>query len=130
MRGSGPYWPSGVKGASLEIGKESEPYALHVKGQEMAIHEPRGKFGVALSFALSPTGADHVEAPHDTSFVADNALLESIKPLGEIEPVSATELGPRKVSQFVHTQQVFSLYNSLGESVISRRSPIRLIPSP
>jgi len=41
-------------------------------------------------------------------------LLESIKPLGEIEPVPATELGPRKVCQFAHTQQVFSFYNSLG----------------
>ena len=112
--GFGDILARGVKGASRAIGKESEPYALHVKGQEMAIHEPRGKFGVGLSFALSPTGADHIEIPHDTSFVADNALLESIKPLGEIEPVSATELGPRKVCQFAHTQQVFSFYNSLG----------------
>ena len=112
--GFGALLAKGVKVASREIGKESEPYALHVKGQEMAVHEPRGKFGVALSFALSPTGADHVEAPHDTSFTADNGIFEGIKPLGEIEPLPATELGPRKVSQFAHTQQVFSLYNSLG----------------
>ena len=112
--GFGDILARGVKGASRAIGKESEPYALHVKGQEMAVHEPRGKFGVGLSFALSPTGADHIEIPHDTSFVADNALLEGIKPLGEIEPVPATELGPRKVCQFAHTQQVFSFYNSLG----------------
>ncbi len=112
--GFGEILARGVKAASQEIGKESEPYALHVKGQEMAVHEPRGKFGVALSFALSPTGADHIEAPHDTSFTGDNALLESIKPLGEIEPLPATALGPKKVSQFAHTQQVFSLYNSLG----------------
>jgi aldehyde:ferredoxin oxidoreductase len=112
--GFGDILARGVESASLEIGKESEPYALHVKGQEVAVHEPRGKFGVGLSFALSPTGADHIEIPHDTSFVADNALLEAIKPLGEIEPLSATELGPRKVCQFAHTQQIFSFYNSLG----------------
>jgi len=112
--GFGDILADGVKRASQKIGKESEPYALHVKGQEVALHEPRGKFGVGLSFALSPTGADHIEIPHDTSFVADNALLESIKPLGEIEPMSATELGPRKVCQFAHTQQICSLYNSLG----------------
>lgn len=112
--GFGDLLAEGVRSASAKIGSESEPYALHVKGQEMAVHEPRGKFGVALSFALSPTGADHIEVPHDTSFVADNALLDSINPLGEIEPISATELGPRKISQFAHTQQVFSLYNSLG----------------
>jgi len=112
--GFGDILAKGVKWASQIIGKESEPYAMHVKGQEVAVHEPRGKFGVGLSFALSQTGADHIEIPHDTSFVADNALLESIKPLGEIEPISATELGPRKVCQFAHTQQVFSFYNSLG----------------
>ncbi len=112
--GFGDVLAGGVRSASQKIGKESEPYALHVKGQEVALHEPRGKFGVGFSFALSPTGADHVEIPHDTSFVADNVLLDGIKPLGEIEPMSATELGPRKVCQFAHTQQVFSLYNSLG----------------
>ncbi|MCF8129901.1 MAG: aldehyde ferredoxin oxidoreductase family protein [Deltaproteobacteria bacterium] len=112
--GFGDILANGVKSASQKIGKESEPYALHVKGQEVAVHEPRGKFGVGFSFALSPTGADHIEIPHDTSFVADNALLESIKPLGEIEPLSATELGPKKVCQFAHTQQICSLYNSLG----------------
>ncbi len=113
-QGFGDLLASGVKRASEVIGKESEPYALHVKGQEVAVHEPRGKFGVGLSFALSPTGADHIEIPHDTSFTADNALLESIKPLGEIEPLPATELGPKKVCQFAHTQQICSLYNSLG----------------
>ena len=27
------------------------------------MHDPRGKTGVALSYALSPTGADHMETP-------------------------------------------------------------------
>jgi aldehyde:ferredoxin oxidoreductase len=112
--GFGDVLARGVRKASLLIGEESVPYALHVKGQEMAVHEPRGKFGVALSFALSPTGADHIEVPHDTSFVAENVLTDSIKPLGEIEPIPATELGPKKVSQFAHTQKIFSLFNSLG----------------
>ena len=112
--GFGVMLAKGVKRASLEIGKGSEPYAMHVKGQEAALHDPRGKYAVGFSFALSPTGADHIEAPHDTSFVADNVLLDAIKPLGETEPMSATEMGPRKVCQFVHTQQVFSFFNSVG----------------
>lgn len=112
--GFGAVLAKGVKGASREIGKGSEPYAMHVKGLEAPLHDPRGKYAVGFSFALSPTGADHIEAPHDTSFVADNALLDAIKPLGEIEPMSATEMGPRKVCQFAHTQQVFSFFNSVG----------------
>lgn len=112
--GFGKILSKGVKSASLEIGRGSEKFAMQVKGQEAALHDPRGKYAVAFSFALSPTGADHVEAPHDTSFVADNLLLEGIKPIGEIEPMSATEMSPRKVRQFVHTQQVFSFFNSVG----------------
>ena len=29
------------------------------------MHDPRGKKSLALAYALSPTGADHMEAPHD-----------------------------------------------------------------
>ncbi len=35
------------------------------------MHDPRGKTGVALSYALSPTGADHMETPHDGSFAGE-----------------------------------------------------------
>jgi len=51
----------GVKRAAEKIGKGSEKFAMHVKGQELPMHEPRGKVGMYLSFATSPTGADHVE---------------------------------------------------------------------
>jgi aldehyde:ferredoxin oxidoreductase len=39
----------GVKRAAVTIGKEAEAFALHVKGQEIPMHEARGKQG--LSFA-------------------------------------------------------------------------------
>jgi aldehyde:ferredoxin oxidoreductase len=112
--GFGDILADGVKRASQKIGKGSEEFAMHIKGMEMALHDPRGKYGVGLGFALSPTGADHIEAPHDPSFAADGVMLDSVKPLGITEPMSPTELGPKKVCQFAHTQQIFSFYNSLG----------------
>ena len=87
---------------------------MHIKGLEIPLHDPRGKYAVGLSFALSPTGADHIEAPHDTAFVTDNVMLDAMKPVGVIEPMSATEMGPEKVSQFAHTQKIFSFNNSAG----------------
>ncbi len=114
LEGFGNLLAKGVKRAAREIGNGCEKYAMHVKGQEVAVHEPRGKYGVAFSYAVSPTGADHIEAPHDTSFVADNLFLESIEPIGEFEPMPSTEMSTRKVRQFLHTQQVYSFFNSLG----------------
>jgi aldehyde:ferredoxin oxidoreductase len=112
--GFGDILAEGVRRAAEKIGKGAERYAMHIKGLEAPLHDPRGKYGVGLSFALSPTGADHIEAPHDTSFVTDNIMLNAMKPLGVLEPMSATEMGPEKVFQFAHTQKVFSFNNSLG----------------
>ena len=112
--GFGEMLAEGVERASQKVGKGSEAYAMHIKGMEMPLHDPRGKYAVGMSFALSPTGADHIEAPHDTSFTVDGVMLDAIKPLGIIEPMSATEMGPEKVRQFTHTQQIFSCFNSLG----------------
>jgi aldehyde:ferredoxin oxidoreductase len=104
----------GVKIAAARIGKGAEKFALHVKGQELPMHDPRGKTGQGLSFAVSPTGADHIEAPHDTPFGAPGPMMSRIAPLGLLEPVPALELGPRKVRNFTYLQFVWSLYNSLG----------------
>jgi len=102
----------GVKRASEKIGKGSEKYAFHIKGQEIPMHDPRGKTGVGLSYALSPTGADHVETPHDGSFVGDG--LSFIKPLGVLESPVPETLDEAKVSFFRQGQLAWSLNNVLG----------------
>jgi len=112
--GFGDILADGVQRAAQKIGKGAEKYALHIKGQELPMHDPRGKHGLVLSYATSPTGADHVEAPHDTTFIADNPMLYAVKPIAIFEPITALELGPKKVRYFVHTQQIWSFFNSLG----------------
>ena len=63
--GIGDLLADGAKRAAARIGRGAERFALHVKGQELPMHEPRGKVGLGLAYAISPTGADHVEADHD-----------------------------------------------------------------
>ena len=46
--------------------------------------------------------------------VAEGWVLQEAKPAGVLEPMSATELGSRKIHQFVHTQHIYSSFNSLG----------------
>lgn len=112
-KGFGDLLAEGVKVASEKIGKGAEQYAMHVKGLPLPLHEPRGKVGLALAYALSPTGADHLETPHDPLF-ASQAGLEYIKPLGITEPLSPYDLSPRKVRMFAYLQHLYNLFNSIG----------------
>ena len=113
-RGLGDLLAEGVKRAAEKLGGEAKKYALHIKGQELPLHDPRGKFGVGLGFAVSPTGADHIESAHDPFFQQMGPGLESVSPLGILEPVSALEAGPQKIRLFRHTQLIWNLWNCIG----------------
>jgi aldehyde:ferredoxin oxidoreductase len=60
--GFGDLLAEGVRKLSEHIGKESGRFAMHVKGMEFPGYEPRGAFGSALSYAVSPRGACHRRA--------------------------------------------------------------------
>ena len=60
--GFGDLLAEGVRKLSEHIGKGSERFAMHVKGMEFPGYEPRGAFGSALSYAVSPRGACHRRA--------------------------------------------------------------------
>jgi aldehyde:ferredoxin oxidoreductase len=112
--GLGQLLGEGVRLAAQKIGKGAQRFALHVKGQELPMHEPRGKKSLALAYAISPTGADHMEAPHDPMYEGFHPDGHPLGVLGLIEPVKSLDLGPRKVRAFYETQKVWSLYNSVG----------------
>jgi aldehyde:ferredoxin oxidoreductase len=112
--GFGDLLAEGVARAAAKIGRGAEDYALHVKGQELPMHEPRGKASLTLAYALSPTGADHCEAVHDLFYEKWGRNLRKLAPLGLLEPMPISDLGPKKVRAFYYLQQLWSLYNSLG----------------
>jgi len=108
--GLGDVLAEGVMRASEKIGKGAERYALHVKGKEIPMHEPRGKTGLALQYALSPSGADHLQAAHDPSF---ERSVENIQPLGILETVDRLSLRPEKVRLFKYLHLWWSLLDCL-----------------
>lgn len=113
LEGIGAILARGVAYAAKEFGSGAEKYAMHVKGQELPMHEPRGKVGVGIQYAISPTGADHMEVPHDTSFTVYGLALDSVKPLGLLEPIDPFDLSSKKVRFFYYTQKIWSLYNCI-----------------
>jgi aldehyde:ferredoxin oxidoreductase len=61
-RGFGDILAEGVRRMAAHVGKGSERFAMHVKGMEFPGYDPRGAFGSALSYAVSPRGACHRRA--------------------------------------------------------------------
>ena len=61
-RGFGDVLAEGVRKIAAVVGNDSERFAMHVKGMEFPGYEPRGAFGAALSYAVSPRGACHRRA--------------------------------------------------------------------
>ncbi|MFN8495829.1 MAG: aldehyde ferredoxin oxidoreductase family protein [Caldilineaceae bacterium] len=112
--GFGDILADGVKRAAARIGRGAEKFALHVKGQELPMHEPRGKTSLTLAYALSPTGADHMEAIHDPSFEGLGTMDNGLSEAGLIEPVDRMDMGPKKVQTFFYAQAIWSLYNCIG----------------
>ncbi|MCJ7613166.1 aldehyde ferredoxin oxidoreductase family protein [Candidatus Bathyarchaeota archaeon] len=94
-QGLGTLLAEGTKRAAEQIGNGAEEFAVHVKGQEVPMHDPRLKRGEALGYAVSPTGADHVHNIHDTFLYPK--LPNSYHSLGVLEAVPIEDFGPKKV---------------------------------
>ena len=64
------------------------------------MHDPRGKVGLGIGYAISPTGADHVHNMHDTQFATEGSDLDGLRELGVQEPLPSLDLSPAKVRMF------------------------------
>ena len=101
--GLGDILADGVARAADRIGKGAEEFALHVKGQEIPMHEPRYKQGLGISYAISPKGADHTFGTHDNVYASEGPQLEDFKALGVLEPLAVDDLSPAKVKMVVYS---------------------------
>ena len=100
--GLGDLLAEGVKRASEKIGKDSERFAMHVKGQEIPMHEPRFKKALGVGYAVSPTGADHMHNIHDTSLAPGSQEMEVFAELGILEPIPLEKLCPGKIRALIY----------------------------
>jgi len=113
--GFGDLLADGTRRASQVIGQGSEFFAMNVKGEEMAMHDPRGKVGVGLGYAVSETGADHLVSYHDTMIVnAESVPFKGAMPLGITEAMPARELSSRKAAAYATLESWSSLGKVIG----------------
>ncbi|RMF91199.1 MAG: aldehyde ferredoxin oxidoreductase [Methanobacteriota archaeon] len=124
--GVGRLLSQGVARAAEEIGGRAKELAMHVKGLETPLHDPRRKGSLALAYSLSPTGADHLQGEHDHPFSKKGLYLERLAPLGINKPLVPESLDQEKVRFFVLTQRWNSAGNCIGICNFAR-GPIRVL---
>jgi len=94
-QGLGALLSEGSRLAAKQIGRGSEDFAVHVKGLEVPMHDPRLKQGMGLHYSVHPSGADHVSGVHDT-LLEKGPQFEEWSAIDANESIPSTELSPRK----------------------------------
>jgi aldehyde:ferredoxin oxidoreductase len=114
-RGVGELLALGSRRIAEQVGGEALTFAMQVKGLEMAMHEPRGKVGVALGYATNEAGADHLVAFHDGVFVnPESVSFRGARGIGITEPAGALDLGETKVRNWYVGERWNSAEKVLG----------------
>jgi aldehyde:ferredoxin oxidoreductase len=113
--GFGDLLAEGSKRAAEKIGKGAMDFAQQVKGQEIAMHEPRGKYNVGMGYAVSEIGADHLVVAHDTMFTNSDGLpFKNAAPLGIKKAEEARSLNEEKIHQYFILENWNSFENVVG----------------
>ncbi len=112
--GFGNLLAEGTRNLSRVIGQGSEKFAMQVKGEELAMHDPRGKVAVALGYAISDTGADHLVSYHDTMIANPESIsFKGALPLGITEAMPAREMSNKKAAAYA----ILENWSSLGKVI-------------
>ena len=111
--GIGDVLAEGVARAAKKIGRGAEDYAMQVHGQEIPMHEPRLKQGLGVGYAVSPTGADHNHAMHDTYYLKEGATVNDLRKLEPAaRPLPANDLSADKVRMLTAFQNWMHFWDS------------------
>lgn len=111
--GFGDTLADGSRAAAQRIGGKALDYAVQIKGQEVAMHDPRVKYGHGLGIAVSPTGADHMHSLHDSGYQTE-AGIAGLKPLGVLQPLPFDDLSTAKAHMVRQVMMWRVTYNLTG----------------
>jgi len=133
--GIGDILADGTKKASEKIGKNSIEFAIHVKGLELPMHDPRAFVSMALTYATGNRGACHNESlaytfeegppvegvpynhslsPHDSQgkpelIVRLQNYMASLNALGLCKFLFCGKIGPPRIAEWTNLVTGWSL---------------------
>lgn len=114
-KGFGNLLAEGSRRAAEKIGGDAPFFAMQVKGQELAMHEPRGKYNVGMGYAISEIGADHLVVPHDPALSNPESIqFKGARGLGIQKALPPRSLGDDKMEHFYILEKWISLEKVIG----------------
>lgn len=114
-KGLGHLLAEGVMRAAEKIGGDAHFFAMHVKGQELPMHEPRGKYNVGMGYAISEIGADHLVVPHDSALANSESIsFKSAQALGIRQAEPVLSLNDGKMEHFYILEKWISFEKVIG----------------
>ena len=116
-KGFGDVLAEGVRRAAAVIGKGSAAWALHVKGVECIMIEPRCQTNLALGYAVAPSGPQGDICEHDWDYddsVGWSHTLDRSMTLGILDRIPMALQHPRKVRNFRALNLIWSGCDALG----------------
>ena len=114
-QGFGNLLAEGSKRAAEQIGGDAHFFAMQVKGQELAMHDPRGKYNVGIGYAVSEIGADHLVVTHDSTLAkSESIMFKNAQALGIRNALPARLLNDEKMEQFYILEKWNSLEKVVG----------------
>lgn len=107
-QGFGDVLADGVKIASEKIGKGCKEMAIHHKGMEMPMHDPRAFYSMTVNYATANRGACHLEAL--SYFIEGGVAVDGLDIPATIDRRSIEQ----KTEIAVKMQNYMSVFNPLG----------------
>ena len=115
-QGLGDLLAEGSQRMAKQIGPDSVPFAMHVKGLEMVPFEPRSQTNLALGYAVAPVGPRYDICEHDWDFDPDVGWAHTLtlsRTLGILERMPMGFIGPDKVRNFKALLTLWSAADAL-----------------
>ncbi|RLC00648.1 MAG: aldehyde:ferredoxin oxidoreductase [Deltaproteobacteria bacterium] len=109
-QGIGDTLADGLVTAVKKLGKKTAPFAIHVKNKVPAVHMAQVKPSLALMYAVSPIGADHMSNEHDWLLSSQADISKGLGILGNGD-ASCADLN--KVRMTAYSQYYYSLLDTL-----------------
>ena len=113
--GIGNLMAEGTVRMAEKLGGDSKRFLVSVKGQEAPMHDVRIKTGVAIGYATSDIGADHMVAPHDPYFTdPESSSFKSAKTLGMEEPSGLFDMTRTKAKNYAIANRFWRMLDCIG----------------
>jgi len=119
--GIGDWMAEGSARMAQRLGGSAPDYCVTARGQELPLHDPRLKHTMAMGYALSATGADHMHNLNDTfANFPGSDVCARLKEMGIEAPLPLFGIAPVKIEAFI-TETAFK--NFLDSAVICHFYP-------